>query len=186
VAIVSFLVLPYGTVVPVFAKVIFKGNAKTFGYISGFVSVGAVVGTIYLASRKPGAHLKRILLVSTIIMGIGLIFFSQLKNFPIAMFFAALIGFGAMAQFTVCNIYVQSHSSSQMRGRVIGILLMAIFGMLPLGSVVIGFIAQYTGAPVTVLCEGIIALLIALLFAKFLLTREGSGVVKGEESSVEK
>ena len=111
-------------------------------------------------------------------MGIGLIFFSQLKNFPAAMFFATLIGFGGMAQFTVCNIYVQSHSSPQMRGRAIGIMLMAIFGMLPLGSVVIGFIAQYTGAPVTVLGEGIIALVVALVFAKFLTTREGSGTPK--------
>ena len=178
VSVVSLLVLPYNTVLPEFAKVIFKGNAKTFGYLTGFVSVGAIAGTIYLASRKPGTHLKRILLLSTIIMGIGLIFFSQLKNFPVAMFLAALIGFGAMAQFTVCNIYVQSHSSSHMRGRVIGILLMAIFGMLPLGSVVIGFIAQYTGAPVTVLGEGIIALVIALIFAKFLTTREDNSTPK--------
>lgn len=175
VAVISFLVLPYSTVLPEFAKVIYKGNAKTFGYLTGFVSVGAIVGTIYLASRKPGAHLKRILFLSTIIMGIGLIFFSQLKNFPVAMFFAALIGFGGMAQFTVCNIYVQSHSSSQMRGRVIGIMLMAIFGMLPIGSVIIGFVALHTGAPVTVLGEGVIALVVALLFAKFLTTREDSG-----------
>ncbi|HZY36542.1 MAG TPA: MFS transporter [Mucilaginibacter sp.] len=176
VAIASFLVLPYNTVLPVFAKVIYKGNAKTFGYITSFVSVGAIVGTIYLASRRPGAHLKRLLFISTIVMGIGLIFFSQLKNFPLAMFFAALTGFGGMAQFTVCNIYVQSHSSPQMRGRAIGILLMAIFGMLPLGSVLVGFVAQHTGAPVTMLGEGIIALMVALLFAKFLTRRVEGGV----------
>ena len=172
VAIVSFLVLPYNTVLPVFAKVIFKGNAKTFGYINSFVSMGAIACTIYLASRKPGAHLKRILFFSTIAMGIGLVFFSQLKNFPLAMFSAALLGFGAMAQFTVCNIYVQSHSSPQMRGRAIGILLMAIFGMLPLGSLFVGFVAQYIGAPVTVLSEGIIALVVALAFIKFLTAPE--------------
>jgi len=172
VALVSLLVLPYNTVLPVFAKVIYKGNAKTFGYITSFGSVGAIAGTIYLASRKPGAYLKRMLFFSTIAMGIGLIFFSQLKNFPIAMFFAALAGFGAMAQFTVCNIYVQSHSSPQMRGRAIGILLMAIFGMLPLGSVLVGFVAGYIGAPVTVLSEGIIALVVALAFLKFLTAPE--------------
>jgi len=172
VAIVSLLVLPYNTVLPVFAKVIYKGNAKTFGYITSFVSVGAIAGTIYLASRKPGFHLKRILFFSAIAMGVGLVFFSQLTYFPLAMFFAALAGFGGMAQFTVCNIYVQSHSSPQMRGRAISILLMAIFGMLPLGSVLVGFIAQHIGAPVTVLGEGVIALVVALLFAKFLMRRE--------------
>ena len=181
VAIVSLLVLPYNTVLPVFAKVIYKGDAKTFGYINSFVSAGAIAGTIYIASRKPGAHLKGILLFSTVAMGVGLIFFSQLNDFYLAMFFAALTGFGAICQYTVSNIYVQSHSSPHMRGRAIGILLMAIFGMLPLGSVMVGFIAQYIGAPVTVLAEGITALLVALVFAKFLTRRNESTIFKSLE-----
>ena len=119
-AVVSLLVLPYNTVLPVFAKVIFKGNAATFGYITSFIGVGAVIGTIYLASRKPGAHLKSILFWSTVIIGVGLIGFSQIKIFPVAMFFAVLnVGFGGIAQFTVCNIFVQSESAPEMRGRVI-------------------------------------------------------------------
>jgi MFS family permease len=171
-AIISLLVLPYNTVLPVFAKVIFKGNASTFGYITSFVGVGAVIGTIFLASRKPGAHLKRILFASTIILGLGLICFSQVRNFPLAMFFAALAGFGSVAQFTICNIVVQSESAPKMRGRVIGILLMAIFGMMPLGCLLVGAISQHIGAPATVLGQGILGIIVALVFAKF-LTRPG-------------
>lgn len=167
-SIVSLLVLPYNTVLPVFAKVIFKGDAKTFGYITSFISAGAVAGTIFLASRKPGTHMRRILLVSTVIMGIGMIFFSQFKSFPLAMFFAALTGFGSIAQFTVCNIVVQSDSAPQMRGRAIGILLMAVFGMMPLGSVIVGAVSERLGAPATVLAEGVMSIGIALAFVKFL------------------
>ena len=167
-AIISLFVLPYNTVLPVFAKVIFNGDAKTFGYITSFISVGAVIGTFFLASRKPGTHMRRILFVSTIIMGIGMIFFSQLKSFPLAMFFAGLTGFGSIAQFTVCNIVVQSESAPQMRGRAIGILLMAIFGMMPLGSVIVGAVSERIGAPTTVLAEGILAIIIALSFVKYL------------------
>jgi hypothetical protein len=58
-----------------------------------------------------------------------------------------------------------------MRGRAIGILLMAIFGMLPLGSLLVGAISQHIGAPVTVLVEGIIAIVLALVFMKFLLVK---------------
>ena len=130
-ALVSLLVLPYNTVLPVFAKEIFKGNAATFGYITSFIGIGAVIGTIFLASRKPGTHLRRILLLSTLIVGVGLICFSQIRNFPLAMFFAMLTGLGATTQFTVCNIIVQSESAPQMRGRAISILLMAFFGMIP-------------------------------------------------------
>ena len=158
VAIVSLLVLPYNTVLPVFAKVIFKGDASTFGYITSFVGVGGVIGTIFLASRKPDVNLKRILLVSTIIMSVGMICFSQVRNFPAAMFFAVMMGYGGMAQWTVCNIVVQSESAPEMRGRAIGILLMAIFGMLPVGSLLVGAVSQSIGAPATVLAEGVISL----------------------------
>ena len=171
VAIASLLVMPYNTVLPVFAKVIFKGGASTFGYITSFVGVGALLGTIFLASRKPDAHLRQILFISTILTGVGLICFALIKNFPVAMLFAVLTGFGGMTQYTACNIMVQSESEPHMRGRAIGILLMAIFGMLPLGSLLVGAISQHIGAPVTVLGEGIISIVLAMLFIKSLTKR---------------
>lgn len=173
-ALISLLVLPYNTVLPVFAKVVFKGDASTFGYITSFIGVGAVIGTIFLASRKPGSHLKKILFISTMMMGAGLICFSQIKDFPLAMLFAMVAGFGSVAQFTVSNIVVQSESAPGMRGRVISILLMAIFGMMPLGSVLIGAVSEHIGAPATVLGQGIIGLIIAFAFARFLTGRQGA------------
>ncbi|WP_183577992.1 MFS transporter [Mucilaginibacter sp. X5P1] len=167
-ALVSLLVLPYNTVLPVFAKVVFKGDASTFGYINSFVGIGAVTGTIFLASRKPGVHLKRILFMSTVLMGVGLICFSQIKNFPAAMLFAAIAGYGSIAQFTISNIVVQSDAAPEMRGRTMGVLLMAIFGMMPLGSLLTGAVSEHIGAPATVLFQGIIAVVIALIFIKFL------------------
>lgn len=169
--IISLLVLPYNTVLPIFAKVIFKGDASTFGYINSFVGVGSVLGTIYQASRKPDAHIKRILLVSTLLLAFGLIAFSQTTRLPLALLFAVGIGFGAIAQFTVSNIFVQSESAPQMRGRVIGILLMAIFGMMPLGSLLVGAISERFGAPATVLGEGIICFVVAAVFARSLWRR---------------
>ncbi len=170
-ALMSLLVLPFNTVLPVFAKDIFKGNASTYGLINGFIGAGAVAGTIFLASRKPGAALKKIMFISSILMGIGMICFSQVRNFQIAMFFAVLAGFGSMALFTVSNITAQSESAPHMRGRVIGILLMALFGMNPLGSLLVGAISERIGAPTTMLAEGIIAIVITLLFGRFLLNR---------------
>jgi MFS family permease len=171
VAIASLLVVPYNTVFPVFAKVIFKGGASTFGYITSFVGVGALLGTVFLASRKPDAQLRRILFVSTILMGLGLIGFALIRNFPVAMLFAVLAGFGGITQYTVCNIMVQSDSEPRMRGRAIGILLMAIFGMVPLGSLLVGGVSQRVGAPATVLGEGVISIVLALIFIKFLTKR---------------
>ena len=49
-ALISLLVLPYNTLLPIFAKVIFKGDAVTFGYINSFIGLGALGGAFFLAS----------------------------------------------------------------------------------------------------------------------------------------
>ncbi|HEV9035817.1 MAG TPA: MFS transporter [Puia sp.] len=177
-AIASLVVLPYNTVLPVFAKVVFHGDSSTFGYITGFVGVGAVIGTIYLASRKPEAHLRRILFFTSVILCVGLILFAMTKNFSLAMFFAVLTGFGGITEFAVCNILVQSESAPDMRGRAIGILLMAFFGMAPLGSLLVGAISQHIGAPYTVLGEGIIGVAVILAFAKYLLRPQNRRILQ--------
>lgn len=181
VALASLMVGPYNTLLPVFAREIFRGGASTFGYITSAVGVGALLGTTFVASLKPEAGLKRLLFISTVLMGIGLICFAVTKNFPVAMIFAALAGFGGIVQYTICNILVQGESSPGMRGRAIGILLMAIFGMMPLGSLVVGWVSERVGAPATVTTEGIISILIAVGFIKFLIRRRhqlSNGIVK--------
>jgi MFS family permease len=159
VSLVSLLVLPYETLLPVFAKVIFKGDSLTFGYIRSFIGLGAIGGAFFLASLKPGVDLKRVLMV-----------FSQVSYFPVAMVFAAIFGFGAMSQTTICLTIVQIHSDPNMRGRVMSYLLMAMTGMLPLGSLLTGAISQKIGAPDTLLCQVILAVIIAAVFANYLRT----------------
>jgi len=164
VAIAGLFVLPYTTLIPVFAKIVFKGDAATFGYITSFIGAGSIVGTIVIASLKKDAPLRKILLGFSIILGLSLIAFSQIRNFPLAMIVAVFIGFGAVAQFTTSNIIVQSESDPRMRGRAISILIMAMVGMTPVGSVIVGWISQKIGAPNTLLFEGILGLGVVLLF----------------------
>jgi hypothetical protein len=52
-ALISLLSLPYITLLPVYAKVIFNGTASTFGYLNSFVGLGAICGAFFLASLKP-------------------------------------------------------------------------------------------------------------------------------------
>ena len=167
-AILSLLILPNDTLLPVFAKIVFKGDATTFGYISSFIGLGAIGGTIFLASLKQGASLKLYLLMNIVIVGVGLILFSHISYFPLAMFFATLSGFGAMSQNTICLTIIQVKTDAAMRGRVMSYVAMAYFGMLPLGSLLIGTISQKIGAPDTLLFQGIISLIIAGLVAIFL------------------
>ena len=165
---VSLLVLPYKTLLPVFAKIVFKGDATTFGYINSFIGLGALGGAFFLASLKPGVDLKIVLLINTFILGFSLMFFSHISYFPLAMLFATTCGFGMMAQTTVGNTIVQIHAAPNMRGRVMSFFALAFFGMLPLGSLAVGGLSQKIGAPNMLLCQGAIAIIIAIIFLNYL------------------
>jgi hypothetical protein len=64
-----------------------------------------------------------------------------------------------------------------MRGRAIGVLFMAIFGMMPLGSLLVGAVSSRIGAPTTVLCEGITAFIVLAVFFRRMTQ-------KGKETAV--
>ncbi len=160
----SLLILPYDTMVPVFAKMIFHGNAATFGYISSFIGAGAIAGSLLMASVKKAGKLDRVLIISIVILGIGLIFFSRISNFMMAMPFAVLIGAGSMLPMTAAITIIQMEAAAAMRGRVMSYIAMAYFGLLPLGSLLVGYVSQKISVSLTMLIQGLIALVIATAF----------------------
>ena len=167
-ACVSLLVLPFSTLLPVFAKVIFKGDATTFGFLNSAIGLGAVGGAFFLASLKSGVDLRKILFTNLLIFGGALVLFSHMTNLPVALFFAMLAGFGMMSQATITNTIIQTSVSAEMRGRAISFYAMAFFGMQPLGGLLVGTVSHYMGAPNTLLAQGIAAGIIAFSFLPFL------------------
>jgi len=171
-ASVSLVSLPYITLLPVYAKEVFIGDASTFGYLNSFIGLGALAGALFLAGLKTGTNLKRVLFVTTIIFGAGLIIFSHLTSLPFALLFISLTGFGMMSQTTISNTLIQTTVAPAMRGRVLSYYAMAFFGMQPIGGILIGLVADQIGAPQTLLIEGVATLFIALIFFPFLTKRE--------------
>jgi len=166
--LISLMVLPFSTLIPYYAKDVFKGTAATFGVIDSFIGLGAFCGAIFLASQKTGANLKKILFVNTLVFGAGLILFSHEKNYPLALVFVTIAGFGMMSQITVSNTLIQTTVAPDMRGRVISFYAMAFFGLQPMGGLLVGAISKWVGTTDTLLGEGIAALLIGLLHLRYL------------------
>jgi len=169
---ISLFVLPYSTLIPVYAKDIFKGSASTFGVIDSVIGLGAFSGAMFLASLKPGYDLKKILAINTLIFGAGLALFAYETNYPLALIFAAIGGFGMMSQLTIINTLIQTTVVPEMRGRLISFYAMAFFGMQPLGGLIIGGLSQWIGVQNTILAEGGVALTIGLLHLRFLKKRK--------------
>ncbi|WP_217371857.1 MFS transporter [Spirosoma rhododendri] len=114
-ALTSLLVLPFTTLMPVYAKDIFHGTASTFGLIDSAIGLGAFIGALYLASLKPGTNLNNVLAVNTFIFGTGLILFSHAPWYPVALALIAVGAFGMMSQITITNTLLQTQSNPIMR-----------------------------------------------------------------------
>lgn len=168
IGIISLLVLPFNTLLPEFAKQVFHGDAQTFGYISSCIGSGALVGTIFLASMRGNSRKGPVLLVNAAILGVSLILFSQVQDLYFALPIAVVAGFTALTQSTICLTIIQTRAAPEMRGRMISLFAMSLFGMLPLGGLIIGWVSNQIGSSLTVLIQGIISIIIALAFFRFL------------------
>jgi MFS family permease len=167
-ACVSLLILPFTTLLPVFAKVVFKGNAATYGYLNSMIGTGSLIGAIALASLKSNKYMIKILFGSLLLLGMALIAFSHITILPVALFFAAIAGFAMMFQTTVSQTIIQLEASDEMRGRVLSFFMMAFFGLQPVGGLLIGTVSELTGAANAILFQGIFAFIITILFVYFL------------------
>ncbi|UOR03743.1 MFS transporter [Hymenobacter aerilatus] len=162
-ALVSLFALPFTTLMPVYAKDVFGGTATTFGLLDSAIGVGAFVGALYLASRPFGTNLNRVLTLNTFVFGIGLILFSHAPTYWLALLCIAIGAFGMMSQITISNTLLQTTARPDMRGRVISFYVLAYTGMVPLGSLLVGWISQYIGVQNTVLVQGLAALVLGAM-----------------------
>jgi len=159
---------PYTVLMPIFARDILKGNANTLGFLFGAVGIGALVGAIYLASRKSVLGLGRWIAISSIVFALGLILFSFSQIFILSFILMLFTGFGMMVQMASTNTLLQTLVDDDKRGRVMSLYVMAFMGTAPIGSLIAGTLASKFGAPFTVLSGGIICLIGSMIFAKYL------------------
>jgi MFS family permease len=168
IGLVSLTGMPYTVLMPVFAKDILHGDAHTLGFLFGAVGSGALIGAIYLASRRTVLGLGRWIAIATSIFSIGLLFFSFSRNIYLSVGLMLFTGFGMMMQMASTNTLLQTLVDDDKRGRVMSLYVMAFMGTAPFGSFMAGTLASTIGAPHTVLSSGIICLIGAIIFYKYL------------------
>ncbi len=175
-ATMSLLVMPYTTLLPIYAASVFNGNVTTFSWLNSISGLGALLGAVYMATRKPGSKYMRIIAYAALIFSVGLILFSYTKNLTLALIFLMVAEAGLLTEISASNTYVQTHVDEHMRGRVISYYVMAFLGMQPIGGLLIGSLAHFTNAPFTVMAEGVCGITAALLFIPGLKKVRKSGI----------
>ncbi len=164
-AAVSLTTFPVQQLMPIFAREIFGGDARTLGLLISASALGALCGTAYLANRTSLAGLSRVIITASFCAGIGLALFSQSRLLPLSLALMLPIGFGLFATATSTNTILQSIADEDKRGRVVSIYSMCFIGMAPVGNFIAGSIASHIGAPLTLLIFGSLCTLAALAFA---------------------
>lgn len=164
-ALVSFMGMPYTVLMPIFAAEILQGGPYALGFLSAASGVGALIGALYLASRRSVLGLGNVIWMGTLIFGVGLVAFSLSTNLWLSLVLMLLTGFGMMVQMAASNTIVQTIVDQDKRGRVMSYFGMAFLGMTPFGSLFAGTLADWIGAANTVLVGGIACLVGGVAFA---------------------
>jgi MFS family permease len=165
VALVSFVATPYASLMPVFARDLLGGDASTLGLLVGASGAGAMAGVLYLAGRRGAAGLERLIAAAGCSAGIGLILFSQSATLWLSLALLPLVGFGIITVAASVNTVLQLVAPDAMRGRLVSLHIAAFLGVMPVGSLAFGLLAERVGVAATVAAGGALCLIGALWFA---------------------
>ena len=162
--IISLMGMSYAVLMPVFARDVLGGGPHTLGFLMAAVGVGALAGTVYLASMKRAIMLGNLLPVSVGVFGIGIIAFSFSHNIGLSLVLLVISGFGIMVQMAASNTILQTIVDDDKRGRVMSFYTMAFMGMAPLGSLLAGAMAVRLGASNTLIISGSCCIIASVVF----------------------
>ena len=167
-AIVSFMGVPYMTLLPMIVTERLAGDARALGYLTAASGLGALSGALYLASRKSVHGIGRVILMSVVAFGVGVILFGMSRSVMVALPLMLISGMGLMVQMAATNTVLQSVVEENKRGRVMSLFLMSFSGAAPFGSLFGGFMADRIGAARTLEIGGVACCVAALVFARAL------------------
>jgi MFS family permease len=117
------------------------------------------VGSIYLSWRQAKRRLDRLLLISVVGLGFGLIGFAQSHIFGLSLLMMFVIGLCLVLQAAICNMLLQTLVIDRHRGVVMSLFTVAYIGMTPFGNLLIGRVAAVIGASSTLTINGGLCLL---------------------------
>lgn len=160
----SFLGFQIFVLLPVFVGDVLKAGAGALGALTSCSAAGALLGGLFMASRGKGAFLKRGVGYANLGLAGALICFSLSRNLYLSAAIEVFIGLFMTLQLSSTNSLLQMTVDEQFRGRIMSLYSMALFGIAPLGNLVMARFADQSGAPLTLLVSAILCALAAIVY----------------------
>jgi len=147
VAMVSMFGLPYLVMMPAFARDVLNVGARGLGYLVAAAGAGALLGGIHLAMLKPHRRRGPIVLAATLIFFAAILLFCLSRRPLLSALLLAVAGGAMVSSVATVNSLIQTLVPDSIRGRVLSMHTMAFLGFTPLGSLLVGALAEHRGAP---------------------------------------
>lgn len=163
-SVMAFCGMPYMVLMPVFAGDVLHGDSHTLGYLMGATGLGALLAGLHLAARPGVDGLDKFVTRGAVVFGAALVAFTCSRVMPLSLLALVLAGYSMMVSATACNTIVQTLVDDTMRGRVMSLYLMAFMGLMPLGALAVGKLADHSSAPFALGLGGVACVLGGFLF----------------------
>ena len=147
-ALLSLMGLPaLSVLMPIFADELAGPGrgSQTLGILMGTSGLGALIGAIYLASRRSVVGLGTLIAVASFVFGGAIVAFAFSRHLALSLPIVALIGLGMLINFASANTLLQTLVDDDKRGRVMSFFTMAFLGMAPFGNLLAGALASRLG-----------------------------------------
>ncbi|HYD58462.1 MAG TPA: MFS transporter [Burkholderiales bacterium] len=164
-AATSLTVHSYPSLMPWFAREVFRGDSGMLGVLVGAGGCGALTGMLYLATRPDLRGLLRLVGMMAALAGAALVAFAFARSLWIALPALYLAGMGAMLVAASTNTVLQSIVPDELRARVASLYVMSFLGMAPIGAFIAGWASERVGPPATLAACGGLALLASVAYA---------------------
>ncbi|MGH6819386.1 MAG: MFS transporter, partial [bacterium] len=163
--IVSVFSINFNVLMPVFAKSHLGQDARGFGFLMSAMGLGALIGAgILVLSSKYG---PRPILVygGACALCVFQILMPLTHTAPLASAMILFAGMGMIVFISTINTTLQMNSDDEYRGRVMSLYMLVFGGSTPIGSPVIGFLAQRLGVEFALYFSGAVGLFATAAFA---------------------
>ncbi|GAA5482394.1 MFS transporter [Haloferula sargassicola] len=158
---ISFIVL-----MPVFAKDILGGDAKTFGMLMSFNGGGALIGGLALATFGKRFPRRNILYTGLFGCCAFNIAFALSRSIWLSCPLLLCSGFFMINFLATANTSTQLRSPDALRGRIMGFYSLAFLGLSSVGSLLTGFLASHLGATRTVILGASVCAIVGTLLLR--------------------
>jgi MFS family permease len=161
----TVLVVPYLNLMPVFARDEMDLGSTGLGLLLGAAGLGAVSGSLWVARWEPIRRHRHGQSGTALAFAALVIAFTTTPTPPVAMLILFGAGWMSAAYFALNQTVLQLYVDDTVRGRVFSIYMLT-WGMLPVGQLAVGTLADFTGTPAAVAIASVIAFALIIVIAR--------------------